>query len=215
MIILSPNDKAHLPLWSALLCVLIVILNSQFVNDHYAHRTKQAYCDWIVLYIKFHGSAKNPRDMGKSEIEAFLRHMATNGHVAAVPQRQAFIAIIFLYTHVLDKSIEGQLEPFRAKKDVHPPVVMSKNEVQHVFSQMQGTHLLMAKMLSGCGLRLVECIRLQVQDLELELSIVYVRAAKGGKDRASLLFPTSIQTDMQNHLEKVKRLHDEDLSLGY
>jgi len=214
MIILSPNDKAHLPLWSALLCVLIVILNSQFVNDHYAHRTKQAYCDWIVRYIKFHGSAKNPRGMGKSEIEAFLRHMATNGHVAAVPQRQAFNAIIFLYRHVLDKSIEGQLEPFRAKKDVHPPVVMSKNEVQHVFSQMQGTHLLMAKMLSGCGLRLVECIRLQVQDLELELSIVYVRAAKGGKDRASL-FPTSIQTDMQNHLEKVKRLHDEDLSLGY
>ena len=140
--------------------------------------------------------------------------MATNGHVAAVPQRQAFNAIIFLYRHILDKSIEGQLEPFRAKKDVHPPVVMSKNEVQHVFSQMQGTHLLMAKMLSGCGLRLVECIRLQVQDLELELSIVYVRAAKGGKDRASL-FPTSIQTDMQNHLEKVKRLHDEDLSLGY
>jgi integron integrase len=181
---------------------------------HYAYRTEQTYCDWIVRYIKFHGSTKHPRDMGKSEIEAFLSHMATNGHVAAATQRQAFNAIIFLYRHVLDKPIEGQVEPVRAKKHTRPPVVMSKNEVQRVFTQMQGTHLLMAQMLYGSGLRLMECIRLRVQDLDLERSMVYVRAAKGGKDRTSL-FPTSIQTDMQSHLEKVKRLHDTDLSLGY
>ena len=181
---------------------------------HYAYRTEQAYCDWIVRYIKFHGTKRHPQDMGKTEIDTFLSHMATHGHVAAATQRQAFNAIIFLYRHVLDKSIEGQIEPVRAKKHARPPVVMSKNEVQRVFSQMQGMHLLMAKMLYGCGLRLMECIRLRIQDMELERSMVYVRAAKGGKDRTSL-FPASIQADMRSHLDKVKRLHDEDLSLGY
>ena len=119
---------------------------------HYAYRTEKSYCDWIVRYIKFHGSKRHPQDMGKTEIDTFPSHMATHGHVAAATQRQAFNAIIFLYRHVLDKPIEGQIEPVRAKKHARPPVVMSKNEIQRVFSQMQGTHLLMAQILYGSWL---------------------------------------------------------------
>lgn len=180
---------------------------------HYAYRTEQTYCDWILRYIKFHGSKTHPKDMGKSEIEAFLSHLATHGSVSASTQRQALNAIVFLYRHVLDKSIEDQLEPIKAKRHPRPPVVMSKAEVQRVLAQMRGNHLLMAKLLYGCGLRLMECVRLRVHDLDFERNRVYVRAAKGDKDRVTM-FPKTIQDEMRQHLEKIKLLHDEDLARG-
>jgi len=181
---------------------------------HYAYRTEKTYCDWIVRYIKYFGAKKHPRDMGKTEIETYLSHLATNRKVSASTQRQALNAIIFLYRHVLDQPIEEQIEPTRAKRHTRPPVVMTKNEVQRVFTQMQGNHLLMAKMLYGSGLRLMECIRLRVKDLDFERNLIYVRGAKGNKDRTTL-FPNSIQPDMRHQIEKVKRLHDEDLAQGY
>jgi len=181
---------------------------------HYAYRTEQTYCDWILRYIKFHGGKTHPARMGKPEIDAFLSHLATHGRVAASTQRQALNAIIFLYRHVLDQPIEDQLAPVKAKKRSRPPVVMTQAEVQRVMSHMEGTHLLMAKMLYGCGLRLMECVRLRVQDLDFERNMVYVRAAKGGKDRTTL-FPKSIQPELRQHLEKVKSLHDEDLAKGH
>jgi len=180
---------------------------------HYAYRTEQIYCDWIVRYIRFHGSKAHPRDMGKTEIDAFLSHLATDRNVAQSTQSQALNAIIFLYRHVLDKPVEGQIEPVRAKRHPRPPVVMTKNEVKSVFSQMQGTHLLMAKILYGCGLRLMECIRLRIQDLDFERSFLYIRAAKGGKDRTTI-FPKSIREELQNHVDRAGRLHYEDLSQG-
>jgi integron integrase len=180
---------------------------------HYAYRTEQTYCDWIVRYIKYFGSKKHPRDMGKTEIDAFLSHLATHRKVSAATQRQALNAIIFLYRHVLDMPIEEQIEPARAKRHPRPPVVMTKNEVKRVLAEMQGIHLLMAKVLYGSGLRLMECIRLRVHDLDFERRLIYVRAAKGGKDRTTI-FPKSIQEEMRNHLQRVKRLHDEDLSQG-
>ena len=180
---------------------------------HYAYRTEQTYCDWILRYIKFHGSKTHPKDMGKSEIEAFLSHLATHGSVSASTQRQALNAIVFLYRHVLDKSIEDQLEPIKAKRHPRPPVVMSKAEVQRVLAQMRGNHLLMAKLLYGCGLRLMECVRLRVHDLDFERNRVYVLAAKGDKNRVTM-FPKTIQDEMRQHLEKIKLLHDEDLARG-
>lgn len=181
---------------------------------HYAYRTEQTYCDWIVRYIRFHGGKTHPRDMGKTEIDAYLSHLATNKKVSASTQRQALNAIIFLYRSVLDKSIEGRIEPTRAKRHPRPPVVMTKREVKRVLGQMRGIHLLMAKILYGSGLRLMECIRLRVQDLDFERNLIYVRAAKGNKDRTTL-FPKSIQPEMQNQLEEVEYLHDEDLEQGY
>jgi len=181
---------------------------------HYAYRTEQTYCDWILRYIKYFGAQKHPRDMGKTEIDAYLSHLATERKVSASTQRQALNAIVFLYRHVLDQVIEGQIEPTRAKRHPRPPLVMTKNEVQRVLAQMHGSHLLMAKLLYGAGIRLMECIRLRVQDFDFERSLIYVRAAKGNKDRATL-FPKSIQPEMRRQVEKVKRVHDEDLAQGF
>lgn len=181
---------------------------------HYAYSTEQTYCSWILRYIKFHGGQTHPANMGKVHIDNFLSRLATHDHVSASTQRQALNAVIFLYRHVLHQPIEEQLEPVRAKRHVRPPTVMSQSEVQRVLSFMEGTHRLMAKILYGCGLRLMECVRLRVQDLDFDRNILYVRDAKGGKDRTTV-FPQSIQTELRNHLEKVKRLHDEDLSRGF
>jgi len=161
---------------------------------HYAYRTEQSYCDWILPYIKFHGGNTHPSKMGKKEIDAFLSHLATHLHVAAATQRQALNASVFLYRRVLDQPIEEQLEPVRSKRRPSP--------------------LLMAKMLYGCGLRLMECVRLRVQDIDLERSLIYVRAAKGGKDRTTVL-AKSLQGDLRLHIERVRRLHEEDLSKGF
>ena len=181
---------------------------------HYAYRTEQTYCDWIVRHIKYFGAKRHPRDMGKTEIESFLSNLATRQKVSASTQRQALNAIIFLYRHVLHQSIEDQIEPIKAKRRTRPPVVLTKSEVQRVFAQMQGNHLLMAKLLYGAGLRLMECIRLRVQDLDFERKLLYIRAAKGNKDRTTIL-PKSIHQEMRHQLEEVQRIHDKDLAQGY
>ena len=181
---------------------------------HYAYRTEQAYCDWITQYIKFYNWKTHPKEMGKREIEAFLSYLATNRKVSASTQRQALNAIIFLYKHVLDIKVSDELEPVRAKKNIRPPVVMTKNEVQRVFANMQGIHLMMAKMLYGGGLRLMECIRLRIQDLDFGQNLLYIRNAKGGKDRTTL-FPKSIQEDMRLNVVKVKQTYEKDIASGY
>jgi integron integrase len=181
---------------------------------HYAYRTEQTYCDWILRYIKFHGGKTHPNLMGKEHIDGFLSHLATDGLVSASTQRQALNAIVFLYRHVLDRPIEEQIEQVKAKRHARPPVVMTIPEVQQVMSHISGSHLLMAKMLYGCGLRLMECVRLRVQDLDFERGLVYVRGAKGGKDRTTL-FPKSIQEQLKHHIERVRKLHQEDLASGF
>jgi site-specific recombinase XerD len=145
-------------------------------------------------------SKTHPRNMGKKEIEAFLSHLAVQQDVAASTQRQALNAIVFLYKKVLDIPVDEKLEPVRAKKLTRPPVVMSQNEAANVLGQMQGDHLLMAKLLYGSGRRLMECIRLRVRDLDFERKLIYVRAGKGGKDRTTL-FPESLHPLMKTQVE--------------
>ena len=181
---------------------------------HYAYRTEQTYCDWIKRYIWYHGGKTHPRKMGKKEIEAFLSHLAIQQNVAAATQRQALNAIVFLYKKVLDIPVAENLEPVRAKRYTRPPVVMSQREVSIVLGHMQGLHLLMAKLLYGSGLRLMECIRLRVRDLDFERKLIYVRAAKGGKDRTTL-FPESLHPLMQIQVASVEKLHQQDLADGY
>ena len=180
---------------------------------HYAYRTEQTYCDWILRFIRFHGSKRHPKDMGKSEVEGFLSHLASDGKVSASTQRQALNAIVFLYRDVLNRPIQGQIAPLRAKRHGRVPVVMTREEVRRVLREMQGTHLLMAKLLYGGGLRLMECVRLRVQDLDFERGLVYLRAAKGGKDRTTL-FPKAIHGELKEHVEKVRTLHEQDLEEG-
>lgn len=181
---------------------------------HYAYRTETTYCEWILRFIRYFGSKIHPKDMGKTEIESFLSHLAVKGNCSASTQRQALNALIFLYRHVLDIPIQETIAPAKAKRQARPPVVMSKSEVCRVFAEMSGNHLLMAQLMYGAGLRLMECIRLRVQDLDFERRKLYVRGGKGGKDRISLL-PASLDPLLQQQLQKVKQLHDQDLADGF
>ena len=145
---------------------------------HYAYRTEQAYCDWILRYIKYHGSKNHPEKMGKKEIEGYLSYLASKRNVAASTQRQALNAIIFLYKHVLDIAIDDELEPIRSKRRPKLPVVFTPEEVKLILGQMQGVHLLMAKILYGGGLRLMECIRLRIGDVDFDRNKIYIRGAR-------------------------------------
>jgi len=181
---------------------------------HYAYRTEETYCNWIIRFLKFYNYKIHPRQMGKNHIEGYLSHLAVQKNVAAATQRQALSAIMFLFQEVLDMPVDEEISPIKAKKYPRPPVVMTQSEVARVLSQMKGTHRLMANLLYGGGLRLMECVRLRVQDLDWEGNKIYVRAAKGGKDRVTL-FPGAIREELQNHLARVKQLHEEDLEKGY
>lgn len=181
---------------------------------HYQYRTEQTYCNWITRYIKFHNCLIHPREMGKLEIESFLSHLASERKVSVSTQRQALNAIVFLYTKVLELPVAEDIGHVRAKKQSRPPVVLTKNEVKLIFSWMKGDHLLMSNLLYGCGLRLMECIRLRIQDLDFGHSLVYIRDAKGSKDRVVPL-PVAVKDELQFRVKKVKTIHDQDLLQGF
>jgi len=181
---------------------------------HYAYRTEQSYCQWIVRFIRHFDAKVHPRNMGKIEIEAFLSHLATHGQVFAATQRQALNAIIFLYRQVLDQPVGELLEHIKVKRHRRPPVVLSQGEVRLVLAQMTGTHQLMAQLLYGAGLRLMECVRLRIKDLDIERNLIYIRDAKGAKDRTTV-FPASIKVPLALQVEKVRQLHKQDLANGY
>ncbi|VGO23470.1 integron integrase [Pontiella sulfatireligans] len=180
---------------------------------HYAYRTEQTYCDWIKRFLKFYGMKQHPKDMGAAEVERWLSHLASEGKVAASTQRQALNAIIFLYREVLDIEL-GEISPMRSKKQRKPPTVLTQNEVQQVLRSMEGTHRLMAQLLYGCGLRLMECIRLRIQDIDFGQGRIFVRCGKGGKDRTVVL-PESVRSLLAEHVEKVAELHETDLRAGF
>jgi len=181
---------------------------------HYSYRTEQSYGQWIKRYIKFHGGHIHPAKMGKPELDAFLSDLATNLKVSVSTQRQAMNALIFLYKHVLDQPVKDQLEPVRAVKQPRLPVVMSRAEVNKVLSLMHGNHKLMAGLLYGGGLRLMECIRLRIKDLDFSRNTIYLRVAKGGKDRVTL-FPQSIKESLKLQVDLVKTMHEQDLEQGH
>jgi site-specific recombinase XerD len=152
--------------------------------------------------------------MGVTEIEAFLTHLAVRLKVAASTQNQAFNALIFLYKHVLKKELSDPIKACRAKKPVLVPTVMTPKETFRLLSALSGRHQLMAKLLYGSGLRVMECVRLRVKDIDFGLNQIIVRNGKGAKDRISVL-PDNLQSRIRDHLEYVKRLHESDLEKGY
>jgi len=151
--------------------------------------------------------------MGKAEISQFLTHLAVDHQVAASTQNQALCAIIFLYKNILKKDIDD-LGFLWAKKPKRVPVVFTKKEVRAVFAQLSGTYWIMANLLYGAGLRLLECLRLRVQDIDFEYKQIIVRGGKGQKDRTTML-PDRIKVPLQEHLLKVKKMHEKDLQSGY
>ena len=180
---------------------------------HYSIRTEEAYVAWIRRYILFHDK-QHPRAMGISEIEAFLTHLAVEQNVAASTQNQALAALLFLYREVLRKDLERPVDSVRAKRPQRLPTVLTPEEVFKVMGFLSGTHQLMAKLLYGSGLRLMECMRLRVKDVDFAQRQIIVRDGKGMKDRVTML-PEVLISSLQEHLRHVKLLHTSDLTTGY
>jgi integrase len=171
---------------------------------HYSIRTEEAYANWITRFILFHHK-RHPRDMGGPEVEAFLTHLAVEGQVAASTQNQALAALLFLYQQVLEMELP-RLDAVRAKRPERLPVVLSRDEVRAVLDGMAGSYRLMAGLMYGSGLRLLECCRLRVKDIDFARRQITVREGKGDKDRAVPL-PRSLEPGLQRQVEHVQELH--------
>jgi integron integrase len=182
-------------------------------RKHYSIRTEQAYIDWIKRFIIYHGK-RHPGEMAEEEVAEFLTHLARDLNVAASTQNQALSALLFLYKEVLKHEI-GWLEKVeRAKKPPKLPVVLSRAEVKQIFGHLHSVPKLMAGLLYGSGLRLMECVRLRIKDIDFELAQITVRDAKGGKDRITML-PQNMSEPLRRHLLRVKAQHEQDLEDGF
>ena len=171
--------------------------------------------EWIVRFVRFH--AMRSRDdlfPAEPKIEAFLTDLAIQGNVAASTQNQAMNALVFLYKRVLNHALEDRMNAVRADKKVNVPVVMTRDEVATVLALMEGTPQLVAKLLYGSGLRIMEAVRLRVKDIDWAMKQLTVRSGKGDKDRFTT-FPATLIPFLQNHLARVKTLHQQDLAQGH
>ncbi len=180
---------------------------------HYSIRTEDTYVQWVKRFIIFHGK-KHPSAMGSHEINTYLTHLAVERHVSASTQSQALAAILFLYRDVLGEEVPWLTELVRAPRRERAPVVLTREEVRRVLGEMSGTAQLVARLLYGTGMRLLEGLRLRVKDLDFETGEVMVRGGKGNKDRATTL-PRVLSVGLQRHLERVRALHDRDVSEGF
>jgi integron integrase len=180
---------------------------------HYSYSTEKTYVHWTKRYILYHNK-RHPAEMGTAEIEAFLTHLAKDENVSASTQNQALNALLFLYRNVLQIDLAAPIHALRAKPSQHLPTVLSREEVARLLSGIQGIHQVMAKLLYGSGLRLMECLRLRVKDIDFGQSQIIVRDGKGEKDRVTLL-PASLVQPLEDQIEFVRRLHERDLAQGF
>jgi integron integrase len=180
---------------------------------HYSYRTEAQYVQWIKRFILFHDK-RHPSGMGAPEVESFLTHLAVQGRVAAPTQNQAKAAILFLYKQVLGQELDWLDGVTHAKASTHLPVVLTLEEVRAVMSRLTGTNWLIASLLYGAGLRLMEAVRLRIKDVEFSRRELVVREGKGGKDRVTML-PDRLVEPLRNHLVSVKRIHEADLEAGH
>jgi integron integrase len=182
-------------------------------SRHYSRSTEQRYCQWIKRFIFFH-KVRHPAEMGEPEINAFLTHLAVKEHVSASTQNQALSALLFLYRYVLDREIGDLGNVIRARRPKRLPVVMTRDEVRAVLNHLEGDKWLMASLMYGSGLRLMECLRLRVQDVDFGANQITVRDGKGSKDRVTML-PESVKAPLRRHLKRVRAIHEKDRAAGY
>ncbi len=180
---------------------------------HYSLRTEKTYIEWIKRYILFH-KKRHPAEMGIEEVQAFLTHLASDRTVSASTQNQALSAILFLYRQVIKKDINISQNWFRAQKSKTLPTVLTHQEAMTVISNMTGVPQLMTKILYGSGLRLMECLRLRVKDIDFGNHQIIIRDGKGEDDRSAIL-PNSIIPLLESHLRNVKLIHQKDLKDGF
>jgi len=181
-------------------------------SRHYSRRTEQTYCHWVRRFIYFH-HIRHPAEMAEPEINAFLTYLAVKGKVSASTQNQALSALLFLYRHVLGRQVGDLGEVNRARKPTRLPVVMTREEVKAVLASLTGDKRLMASLMYGAGLRLLECAELRVKDLNLDRAELTIRDGKGGKDRVTML-PLALKPPLAAHLVRVQAQHDADRAAG-
>ncbi|MBV8517157.1 MAG: integron integrase [Acidobacteria bacterium] len=179
---------------------------------HYSRRTEEAYVGWIKRFIFFHNK-RHPASMGADEVNAFLTSLATQSHVSAPTQNQALCALLFLYRRVLQDPLPWLKDVVRARRMARVPTVLTPEEVRMVLKAMSGTPQLIAQLLYGGGLRLLECLQLRVKDLDFARRQIYIRDTKGRRDRVTTL-PQLVISDLTTHLALVKEQHDDDLRDG-
>ena len=179
---------------------------------HYSRRTEKAYVHWIRRYIFFHGT-RHPAEMGAAEVTSFLTSLAVRGKVAASTQNQALSALLFLYREVLGVELPWLDDVVRAKRPQHLPVVLTRDEVRAVLQRLDGVPRLMAILLYGAGLRLLECCRLRVKDVDFATNQILIRDGKGHKDRVTML-PASVKSVLSAHIERVREQHQADVRHG-
>lgn len=179
---------------------------------NYSRRTEKCYVGWIRRFILFHGK-RHPAEMGEAEVSRFLTHLAVDSKVSASTQNQALSALLFLYREILRTDLEWMEGIVRAKRPVHLPVVLTRAEVAALLGNLQGIEWIMASLLYGAGLRLLECCRLRVKDVDLERREIKVRDGKGAKDRVTIL-PAKVVEPLAAHLEPRRHQHEDDLRRG-
>jgi integron integrase len=180
--------------------------------NHYSARTEEAYVGWIRRYILYHNKT-HPREMGALEVELYLTHLAVGEKVSTNTQKQALNALVFLYHRVLQKPLGRFRDIERPNRPQRRPLVLSKQDVERILRVMSGTHQLIATLLFGTGMRLLECLRLRVKDVDFALNQIVVRDGKGWKDRITML-PQRIKPELEKHLARVREIHRKDVGDG-
>jgi len=180
---------------------------------HYSLRTEETYVDWVRRFIR-HCDLRHPRECGAVEVEAFLSQLATAGRVSASTQNQARSALLFLYKEVLRLELPWLGDVVSAKRPARLPVVLTKDEARRVLAETRGTQGLVLRLLYGTGMRVLECLRLRVKDLDFGRREIVIREGKGFRDRVTML-PAALVAELEAHLLWVRRVHDRDLREGY
>ncbi len=179
---------------------------------HYSRRTEKSYLSWIRRYIRFR-RGRHPRELGEADVSAFLTGLAVDANVSSSTQNQALCALLFLYRDVLGTDLPWIDGLVRARKSRSLPVVLTREEVQAVLRELEGTPRIVAMLLYGAGLRLLECLELRVKDLDLAKLEIRVRRGKGAKDRVTMI-PRNLREPLLRHLERVRKQHDKDRTMG-
>jgi len=192
---------------------LLDFLRAEIRKRHYSYRTEKQYVGWVVRFIRFH-DGQHPKALGGPEVEAFLSHLATTKDVAAATQAQALAALLFLYKHVLRVDLPWLGNVTRARRPKRLPVVLSREEVRRLLAQLHGPYRVIASLLYGSGLRLLEALRLRVKDFDLQARTLIVRNGKGFKDRVTVL-PDSLIAPLRIRLARLREIHEAVAAAGF
>jgi integron integrase len=180
---------------------------------HYSLSTEKTYLGWIGRF-RIYMKDREPQLLEADDMKKYLTHLALHDRVSASTQNQAFNALLFLYRHILHKKLDDFTSVARAKRKMNLPAVLSRDEVKRVLSYLDGPYLLMAQLMYGCGLRLMECLRLRIKDVDFESDLLIARSGKGEKDRA-LMIPEKIKEELSKQVDSVKEIHNQDVKMGY